>query len=57
MYPGGVREAIFANDQYSLEWNKRVGFAKVALAAKVVSGDFNFWGRPKSIMSSIILSG
>jgi len=35
IYPGGVREAIFANDQYSLEWNKRIGFAKVAMAAKV----------------------
>lgn len=35
IFPGGVREAIFANDQYSIEWNNRTGFAKVALAAKV----------------------
>lgn len=35
VYPGGVREAIFADDQYSLEWNRRIGFAKVAIAAKV----------------------
>jgi len=35
IFPGGVREAIFSSDQYSLEWNNRTGFAKVALAAKV----------------------
>ena len=35
--PGGVREAIFATDEYDLKWNNRQGFAKVALAARVVN--------------------
>lgn len=34
--PGGVYEAQFSNN-YSLMWKKRLGFAKVALDAKVVS--------------------
>jgi len=37
IYPGGVREALFSGDNYQLTWNKRTGFAKVALAARVVS--------------------
>ena len=36
IYPGGVREAIFANDQYETQWNARTGFAKVGLSARVV---------------------
>jgi len=35
IYPGGVREALFSGDNYELQWNKRTGFAKVALAARV----------------------
>lgn len=34
--PGGVYEAEFGNSYYELMWNKRMGFAKVALDAKVV---------------------
>jgi len=34
IYPGGVREALFSGDNYELTWNKRTGFAKVALAAR-----------------------
>lgn len=34
--PGGVYESQFSH-QYSLMWKKRLGFAKVALEAKVVS--------------------
>ena len=34
--PGGVREALFS-ENYSLIWNNRIGFAKAALDAKVVS--------------------
>lgn len=33
--PGGVREAIFSSDKYELQWNGRIGFAKVGVAAKV----------------------
>lgn len=32
--PGGVREALFADEFYSLAWGNRHGFAKVALLAK-----------------------
>jgi hypothetical protein len=35
--PGGVYEAQFSNSYYTLLWKKRLGFAKVALDAKVVS--------------------
>jgi len=35
--PGGVYEAQFSNSYYTLMWKKRLGFAKVALDAKVVS--------------------
>lgn len=35
--PGGVYEAQFGDSYYQLMWKKRVGFAKVALDAKVVS--------------------
>lgn len=34
--PGGVYESQFSH-QYNLMWKKRLGFAKVALEAKVVS--------------------
>lgn len=33
--PGGVREALFSNEYYTLHWGKRNGFAKIALQAKV----------------------
>ncbi|CAG5117786.1 unnamed protein product [Candidula unifasciata] len=33
--PGGVREALFSNENYTLMWNNRVGFAKVAMQANV----------------------
>ncbi len=35
--PGGVYEAQFGDCYYSLMWKKRLGFAKVAIDAKVVS--------------------
>lgn len=34
--PGGVHEAQFSDSYYQLMWKNRVGFAKVALDAKVV---------------------
>lgn len=34
--PGGVYEAQFGDSYYELMWKKRMGFAKVALDAKVV---------------------
>jgi hypothetical protein len=34
--PGGVYEAQFGTENYELLWRNRVGFAKVALQAKVV---------------------
>lgn len=34
---GGVREALFGDENYKLMWGKRTGFAKVALQANVVS--------------------
>ncbi|XP_023222683.1 transmembrane protein 68-like isoform X2 [Centruroides sculpturatus] len=33
--PGGVLEAQFSDENYHLLWGKRIGFAKVALKAKV----------------------
>ncbi|KYQ48444.1 Transmembrane protein 68 [Trachymyrmex zeteki] len=33
--PGGVYEALFGDSYYELMWKKRMGFAKVALDAKV----------------------
>lgn len=38
--PGGVYESQFSH-QYQLMWKKRLGFAKVALDAKVVNYIFN----------------
>ena len=35
--PGGVREALFSDENYKMIWNGRKGFAKVAIEAKVVS--------------------
>ncbi|KAF5400339.1 Transmembrane protein 68 [Paragonimus heterotremus] len=32
--PGGVREALFADEFYSVLWGKRQGFAKVAILAR-----------------------
>jgi hypothetical protein len=34
--PGGVREALFSDHNYKLVWGTRVGFARVAVEAKVV---------------------
>uniref|UniRef100_A0A8C5MGS8 Transmembrane protein 68 n=1 Tax=Leptobrachium leishanense TaxID=445787 RepID=A0A8C5MGS8_9ANUR len=33
--PGGVREALFSNENYILLWRNRTGFAQVAIDAKV----------------------
>jgi len=33
--PGGVREALFSDENYKMIWNSRIGFAKVALKAQV----------------------
>lgn len=40
--PGGVYEAQFGDSYYQLMWKKRMGFAKVALDAKVVRSCTNF---------------
>ena len=34
---GGVREAFFSDEHYDLLWGRRMGFAKIAIEAKVVS--------------------
>ena len=34
--PGGVREALFSDENYKLVWSGRLGFAKVAQEAQVV---------------------
>jgi len=39
--PGGVYEAQFGNNYYRLMWKGRLGFAKVAMDAKVVRCSFN----------------
>uniref|UniRef100_A0ACB8FDX8 Uncharacterized protein n=1 Tax=Sphaerodactylus townsendi TaxID=933632 RepID=A0ACB8FDX8_9SAUR len=33
--PGGVREALFSNNNYKLLWSNRTGFAQLAIDAKV----------------------
>ncbi|CAG2183789.1 unnamed protein product, partial [Oppiella nova] len=33
--PGGCREGLFGDNRYKLMWNNRIGFAKVAVEAKV----------------------
>lgn len=38
--PGGVFEAQFGDSYYQLLWKKRMGFAKVALDAKVVNSHY-----------------
>lgn len=35
--PGGVREALFSDEMYTILWCDRKGFAQVAIDAKVVS--------------------
>lgn len=40
--PGGVREAIFSDEYYSLLWGKRRGFARIAIKAKRVCPDSRF---------------
>lgn len=35
--PGGVREALFSDNNYRLLWGNRTGFAQLAIDAKVVS--------------------
>ena len=35
--PGGSREAMFSDHNYDLIWGTRLGFANVAVKAKVVS--------------------
>jgi 1-acyl-sn-glycerol-3-phosphate acyltransferase len=35
IYPGGMREAFYSNDNYDLIWESRSGFARVALEAQV----------------------
>ncbi|KFV45919.1 Transmembrane protein 68, partial [Gavia stellata] len=33
--PGGVREALFSDEMYTIIWGNRKGFAQVAIDAKV----------------------
>ena len=35
--PGGAREALFSNHNYECMWGKRLGFAKSAVEAAIVS--------------------
>lgn len=35
--PGGVREALFSDESYTIMWGNRIGFAEVAIDAQVVS--------------------
>lgn len=35
--PGGLREALFSDETYTVLWSDRKGFAQVAIDAKVVS--------------------
>ncbi|KAK9403295.1 hypothetical protein NXF25_008122 [Crotalus adamanteus] len=35
--PGGLREQNFSDENYSLEWSTRTGFAEVALKSKVIA--------------------
>lgn len=35
--PGGLREALFSDEMYTILWSDRKGFAQVAIDAKVVS--------------------
>ncbi|NXU88713.1 TMM68 protein, partial [Xiphorhynchus elegans] len=35
IYPGGVREALFSDEMYTILWGNRKGFAQVAIDAKV----------------------
>lgn len=52
--PGGVYESQFSH-QYSLMWKKRLGFAKVALEAKVVSAQLEVFAcRFKKIESFVV---
>lgn len=37
--PGGVREALFSDENYPLFWGQRKGFAQVAIDAQVVRFD------------------
>lgn len=39
--PGGVREAFFSDHNYDIVWGNRLGFAKTACEAKVVSESEN----------------
>lgn len=41
--PGGVYEAQFGDSYYQLMWQRRMGFAKVALDAKVVHFHVKFY--------------
>ena len=34
--PGGLKEGLFSDSNYNLIWEKRRGFAKVAIATKAV---------------------
>lgn len=54
--PGGVYEAQFSDHNYKLMWNKRLGFAKVAIDAKVVSAHIilaNYQGNERSFESPL----
>ena len=39
---GGVREAYFSDEYYGLMWGQRIGFAKIAMEAKVVGYKVKF---------------
>lgn len=54
--PGGVLEAQFGDEDYKLIWGKRIGFAKVALEAQVVSAFFisnSFYYHMNNALSNI----
>lgn len=51
---GGVREALFGDQNYHLIWKQRKGFAKIAIEAKVVSDQLIGKNHVKCIIISLL---
>ena len=49
IYPGGTRESLFSDANYSLIWENRKGFAKLAIKTKSVCCFFSLKNAEKKL--------
>lgn len=56
IFVGGVREALFGDENYPVMWGKRHGYARTALQANVVRSTSHYTGISRKLALSVSTS-